>query len=254
MIRDNKRNSMIRQNDSAQSIVRRFMVKSDRIKSKIMKILFSIFAIFLFFISSSAQSQTISADEYEKAFQFAVSETNADFPFIFEVITEFIENGKTVRTVTKLNERESLERERIKQTFFADGLETNKYQVRVGFGNVFCSDDGVSWKSTKYECFGPVMLYGRREPESIEYSVTEKSVDGKQVKVYREYSVFAPLEGSKKKEFREKISTIDSRGFFITVQDTEGTLDPKTVTLKRKQTWTKAKIKPVVAPVMQAAN
>ena len=214
-----------------------------------MKILFSIVSVFLFFISSSAQSQTISKDEYEKVFQFAVSETNADFPFVFEVITEFIENGKTVRTVTDLDERESPGHERIKITDFADGRETTKYQVKVGFGNVFCSDDGVSWKSTKYECSGPVMLYGRREPESTEYSVTEKSLNGKQVKVYREYSLFAPLEGSKKKEFREKISTVDSRGFFITIEDTEGTLDPKTVTLKRKQSWTKAKIKPIVSPI-----
>jgi hypothetical protein len=214
-----------------------------------MKILFSIITIFLFFISSSAQSQSLTKDEYEKVFQFAVSETNADFPFIFEVSTIFIENGKTVRTVTDVNERESPGHERIKKTILADGRETNKYQVKVGFGNVFCSDDGVSWVSTKYECSSPVMLYGRREPESIEYSVAEKSADGKQAKVYREYSVFAPLEGSKKKEFREKISTIDSRGFFITVEDTEGTLDPQTVTLKRKQSWIKAKIKPVVSPM-----
>jgi len=214
-----------------------------------MKILFSIVAIFLFFISSSAQSQTISKDEYDKVFRFAVSETNADFPFIFEVITEFIESGKTVRTVTDLNERESPGHERIKRTDFANGRETNKYQIKVGFGNVFCSDDGVSWISTKYECSSPTMLYGRREPDSIEYNVTEKSVNSKQVKIYREYSVFAPLEGKKKKEFREKISTIDSRGFFITVEDNEGTLEPKTVTLKRKQSWTKAKIKPIVSPI-----
>lgn len=219
-----------------------------------MKIVFSIFAVFLFFISSSAQSQTISKDEYEKVFQFAVSETNADFPFIFEVTTEFIENGKTIRKVMELNERESPGHERIKITDFANGRETNKYQIKVGFGNVFCSDDGTSWKATQYECSGPAMFYGRREPETVEYSVTEKSVEGKQVKVYREYSVFAPLQGSKKKEFREKISTIDSRGFFITIEDTEGTLDSKIVTLKRKQTWTKAKFKPIVEPNMKVAN
>ena len=214
-----------------------------------MKIVFSIITIFLFFISSSAQSQAISKDEYEKVFQFAVSETNAHYPFIFEVTTAFIKNGETVRTVTEVRENESPGHERIKRTEFADGRETNKYQIKVGFGNVFCSDDGVSWTSTKYECSSPVMFYGRRDVESIEYSVAEKSEEDKQVKVYREYSVFAPSEG-KKKEFREKISTIDSRGFFITIEDTEGTLDPKTVTLKRKQSWiTKAKIKPVVSPI-----
>ena len=219
-----------------------------------MKIAFSFLTIFIFFITSNAQSRTINEDEYRRAFQFAVSETNANFPFIFEVTTEFIENGKTVRKVTVVNERESPGHERIKTTEFADSRETNKYQIKVGFGNVFCSDDGVSWVSTKYECSRAVMLYGRREPESIEYSVTEKSIDGKQVKVYREYSVFTPPEETKKKEFREKISTIDSRGFFITVEDAEGTLDPKTVTLKRKQTWVKEKIKPIVAPITKVAN
>jgi len=215
-----------------------------------MKIAFSIVAIFFFFITSNAQSRTISNDEYEKVFQFAVSETNANYPVIFKVVTTFIENGKSIRTVTDANENESEEYSRSKTTILAKGKETNKYQVTVGFGNVFCSDDGVSWKPSKYECSNPVMLYGRREAESIEYTVTEKSVEGKQVKVYREYSVFAPSEASKKKEFREKVSTIDSRGFFITVEDTEGTLDPKKITLTRKQSWiTKAKIKPVVSPI-----
>lgn len=214
-----------------------------------MKIALSFIAIFLLILTSNAQSRTISKDEYEKVFQFAISKTNADYPVIFKVSTDFIENGKTVRTVTNVNENESPERERIKRTVFAVGKETNNYQVSVGFGKVFCSDDGVSWKSSEYECLGPVSFYGRREPESIEYSVTVKSVKGKKVKVYREYSVFAPSEGNGKKGFREKISTIDSRGFFMSVVDTEGTLDPRTVTLIREQSCvTQAKIKPIVAP------
>jgi hypothetical protein len=215
-----------------------------------MKIALSFFAILFLVITSSAQSKTISKDEYEKVFQFAVSETNDAYPVIFKVTTDFIENGKTVRTVTDLNENESPGHHRIKRTVLADGKETNKFQVSVGFGKVYCSDDGVSWKLSQYECSGPVSFYGRREPESIEYSVTVKSVKGKKVKVYREYSVFAPSKANGEKDFREEVSTIDSRGFFVMVEDTEGTLNPKIVTLVRKQSWiTKAKIKPVVAPI-----
>ncbi len=214
-----------------------------------MKIALSLIAIFLFIVTSSAQSRTISKDEYEKVFEFAVSKTNEAYPVIFKVTTVFIENGKRVRTVTDLNENESLSHYRIKRTTVAKGRMTNKFQVSVGFGKVFCSDDSASWKPSKYECWGPVSVYGRRETESIEYTVTVKSAKGKKVKVYREYFVFAPWEGSNKKEFRETVSTIDSRGFFTTIVDTEGTLDPRTVTLIRKQTWvTKAKIKPVVPP------
>jgi hypothetical protein len=215
-----------------------------------MKIALSFIAVFLFIVNSNAQSQTISANEYEKIFQFAVSKTNSDYPLIFKVTTDFIKNGKIVRTNTEINENESAGYHRTKRTVLNDGKETSKYQITVGFGNVFCSDDGKSWKPSKYECSGPIAIYGRREAESTEYSVTEKSLNGKKVKVYREYSVFAPSEESKKKEFKEKISTIDSRGFFITILGIEGTLDPKTITLKREQSWvTQAKIKPVISPI-----
>lgn len=215
-----------------------------------MKIALALIAILLFMITSGAQQRTISKDEYEKIFQSAVTRTNEAYPVILRVTTHSIKNGKTIRTVTDLTENESLLHLRIKRTILAGGRKTKKYQVSVGFGQVFCSDDGVSWKPSENECFGPVSFYGRRDTESIKYSTNVKWVKGKRFKVYREYSVFAPLEGSQKREFREKISTIDFRGFFATVLDTEGTLVPRTVTLRRKQSWiTNAKIKPVVPPI-----
>ncbi|MCM3873801.1 MAG: hypothetical protein ND895_24195 [Pyrinomonadaceae bacterium] len=216
-----------------------------------MKLALSLITSFLFIIASSAQSRTISKDEYEKVLEFAVEKTNEAYPVILKVTTRFIENGKIVRMVTDIRENESMLQRRIKRTIVSGRRKTNTYQVSVGFGKVFCSDDGVSWKPSQYECSGPVSIYGRRDAERTEYSVTVKSVKGRRVKIYREYSVFAPWEweGSKKKDFREAVSTIDSRGFFTTVVDTEGTLDPRTVTLIRKQSWvTKAKIKPVVPP------
>ena len=214
-----------------------------------MKIALSVVAIFLFFITSSAQSRTISKDEYEKKFQFAVSQTNAAYPTIFTVTTNFFEQGKTIRTVTDFEENQSLGYRRIRRQTVAAGRTTNAYQVSVG-STVYCTDDRISWKASQSECWEPVSVYGPREPESIKYSVTVKSVKGKRLKIYREYSTFAPLEGNEKKEFREKVSTIDARGFFKNVVDTEGTLHPRTVTLTRKQSWiTKARIKPIVPPV-----
>lgn len=214
-----------------------------------MKIAISFIAIFILAVSSYAQSRTISKDEYDEVFRFAVSSTNTDYPFISKGTTSFIERGKTVRTETEVRENEASGFYRIKRTVLANGRETNKYQLTVGYGNVYCSDDKVNWTLSKYECPAERMIYGYREAESTEYSVTEKSVNGKKVKVYREYSVFAPSKGNKSKEFNEKISTIDSRGYFITVIDTEGTLNPKTVTRITEDSWiTQAKIEPVVAP------
>jgi hypothetical protein len=216
-----------------------------------MKIAISFIAIVLFFISSNAQSQTISKEEYEKIFQFAVSKTNTDYPVIFSVVTTLFKNGKTVSTETSIVENESESSHRSKLTILEDGKERNIYQITTGFRNVFCSDDGVKWNPpSQYECRGingnAIRLYAPRVPESSEYSVTTKSAKGKKVKVYREYSVFPPFKEGQIKKFRESISTIDSRGFFITVEGTEGTLDPKIITLTRKQSWiTKAKIKPI---------
>lgn len=215
-----------------------------------MKILLSFVIISLFIVTSNAQSRTISKDEYEEMFKFAVSKTNTDYPVIFKVVTNYFKNGKTVRTITEINENQSSGYERMKKTVIADGKETNSYQITVGFGNVFCSDDGISWTSTKYECSGSAVIYGKRDVESVEYSVTTKTINGEELKIYRKYSVFVSANDSKKKVFSEEVSTIDSRGFFITVVDTEGTLDPKTVTLTREQSWvTKAKIDPIVAPI-----
>jgi hypothetical protein len=215
-----------------------------------MKITLSFIALFLFFISTSAQSQKFSKDEHDKAIQFAESETNADYPVIFKVITNFIENGKTVSMETEVVENESEGRHRSKRTVLENGKETTKYQIMTGFGNVYCSDDGIKWnRASEYDCRNMVRLYSPREAEIAEYSVTTKSVKGKKIKMYREYLVFAPFTDGKKKTFRENISTIDSRGFFVTVEGTEGTLDLKAVTRTRKQAWvTKAMIKPVVAP------
>ena len=74
-------------------------------------------------------------------------------------------------------------------------------------------------------------------------------MDGDKLKVYREFVVYSAAEASRKKEFKETIATIDSRGFFISIVNNEGFLDPKTVTLIRKQSWNmKTKFKAVVAP------
>jgi hypothetical protein len=113
---------------------------------QLMKIALSFIAVLLLIATSYSQSRTISKDDYEKVFEFAATETNASYPHIFKVTTAFIENGRIVRTVTDVNENESPGYHRIKITDTADGRETNKYQITAGFGNVFCSDDGVSWK------------------------------------------------------------------------------------------------------------
>jgi hypothetical protein len=197
-----------------------------------------------------AQSKSVTASDYNSTFQNAVYETNRAFPFIFTVVTEEFDNGKVVFSETMINERQTAGVERISRTILENGKKSTIYQVKIGFGNVYCSNDGVTWHGPqKSECSGPRRLYGQREVESSQYSVEEKSIDGETVKVYREYLIYSPSQSGRGREFKETIATIDSRGFFISILNNEGRLDPKVVTLVRTQTWDfKTKIKPFVAP------
>jgi hypothetical protein len=132
-----------------------------------------------------AQTRTITKNEYDKVFQYAVRETNSAFPFVFTVTTELIKDGRIDSTVTEMNEREAEMRERITWRTVAGGKTSQKVQVRVDSEQNYCSEDGTSWKQSKYECFGSVTTYGPRQTESVEYSVTDAMVDRKPVKVYR---------------------------------------------------------------------
>lgn len=206
-------------------------------------------------VTLNAQPKPTTEADYNGTFQYAVSETNAAFPFVFTVVTETYVRGKLASTESDVAERQAEGIERQTRTLKRGGKTFHSYSIMVGFGNgTYCSRDGVSWTGPqKFVCRGPddsgeLRLYRPRQPESAEYSVTERSVDGKTVKVYRKYAIF-PATANGKKDFEEEIATIDSRGFFISVVDTEGTLGPKVVTLIRKQTWDfKTKFKPVIAP------
>jgi hypothetical protein len=220
-----------------------------------MKIILSLTLALIFGQIAGAQTKTISKSDFDGAFSNAVQVTNAAFPFIFTVVTNIYDDGRIVSSETDINERQASGVQRETKTVTRDAQTLYSYSVMVGFGeHTYCSVDEKTWIGPqKYLCPGPggagVRLYGPRTPETVEYTVTEKSLDGKAVKVYRDYSVFASSGPNGKKDFREKIATIDSRGFFIEIFGTEGTLDPKTVGLTRKQTWDfKTKFKPVVAP------
>lgn len=206
-------------------------------------------------ITLAAQAKPTTAADYNGTFQYAVSETNSAFPFVFTVVTETFEDGKLVSTETEVNERQASGVERGTKTLKKGEQMLRSYSIMVGFGKgTYCSVDGNTWTGPQeFVCPGPdgsnlVRLSGRRKPETTEYSVTDTTLDGKSVKVYRKYATY-PARPNEKKSFEEEIATIDSRGFFISVVDTEGTLDPKAITLIRRQTWDfGTKFKPVVAP------
>jgi len=214
-----------------------------------MKIALSIIAVFLFFATAGAQTRTISEIEFDKPLRFAGPQTIKAYPLIYKQTITFIKNGKTVRAITEVREHESAEYERIKTTDLIDDRETSRYQIKVGYGNVFCSEDGARWKPSKNECSRASIYLPGMLAESVEYSVTEKFVDGKKVMVYRKYSVIPAVE-DEPKTFEERTFTIDSRGYLLSIIDTYGTLDPRTVTLTREQSWiTQARIEPVTAPI-----
>lgn len=207
-------------------------------------------------IAAAAASISNAQPKYivkaETAIQSAVSKTNAAFPVVFLVTVSEFRNGKVVSTETSVNERQGPGIERSTRTRKENNRTTRKYKVSTGFGSVYCSDDGINWTGPqKVECWGPSRVSGPRTPENIESSVVEKRLDGKDVKVYREYSLFASKDRPGIRDFRERFSTIDSQGFLVEMIDTEGSLDPKMKKVVTKQTWTTKKFAPVVAPIAE---
>jgi hypothetical protein len=221
-----------------------------------MKILTSLIATVVTVITINAQPKPTSAADYNGTFTYAVSESNRAFPFIFTVVTETFEGGRLAYTQTDVAERQAEGIERETKTLIKGVKTLRAYSISVGFdNNTYCSTDSIRWKGPqKFVCPGPegsgmMRLYGPRTPKSVEYSVEDKTVDGQPVKIYRKYAIYAASWRGGKEEFEEEIATIDARGFFVSVTDREGTLDPKTITLKRRQTWDfKTKFNPVVAP------
>jgi hypothetical protein len=218
--------------------------------SQVNRFLYLITAIVLVVTSHFAQSKPISAAEYDVAFRFAVTETNKAFPFIFSVDMEEYEKDNVVYSERMVNEREAEGVERITQTTIEYGKRSNLYQIKVGFGSVYCSEDGITWRGPqRSECGFPRRLYGRRDTVKSKYSVEDKVENGQKVLVYREYLTYKSLKFGQGGNFKETISVIDSRGFFTSVTNKEGTLDPNSVTLVRKQTWDTAKKFPsITAP------
>lgn len=205
----------------------------------------------------SAQTKPTTDADYDGTLEEAARQTNYAFPSVLTVVTKRFEGGKLVSTETEVYEREGSVVERWVKTLEKGGKILRSYSIQVGYGNYnYCSTDGVKWRGPQeFVCPGPerlgVMRLDRttRQPDKAEYSITEESLDGKPVKIYRKCAVFNASTPTGKASFKEQIATIDSRGFFISVINTEGTLDPKAVTLIRKSAWDfKTKFKPVVAP------
>ncbi len=220
-----------------------------------MKSILAMIVVCLCFVAGHSQ-KAISKSEFDSVFQNTVRTTNAQFPFVFTVVDDTYANGKLVSTGTEINERQAQGVERETKKIVKNGATLQSFGIMVGFGNnTYCSRDGKIWTGPQeYVCPGPedgglITISRPRVPESSEYSMTEEFLSGKKVMVYRQYSIFNSHETNGKKSFEETVARVDSRGFFIEITDTEGTLDPPVVTFKRKQSWTlNARFAPVVAP------
>ncbi|MBP6003008.1 MAG: hypothetical protein KA746_06195 [Pyrinomonadaceae bacterium] len=196
---------------------------------------------------SQGQSKPTTEADYNGTFSYAVSETNSAYPVIFKVEVENFSQGKVIRKSTETVENQAELHSRSTTTIVDGGKTRTVYEILIGEQNGFCKEGDGPWRKSQYVCFGSNTIFGPRTPESVEYSVEEKVLNGKSVKIYRKYSIFPGKSG---KQFEEEVATIDADGYFINVVDTSGTLNPKVVSRIQKQTWTiKAKIKPIEAPI-----
>ncbi|MGB7202874.1 MAG: hypothetical protein WBD16_11540 [Pyrinomonadaceae bacterium] len=163
------------------------------------------FAVICFVAAQlQAQSKPTSEANYNGTFTYAVSETNSAYPVIFKVEVDEFLKGKLVWKSTEYVENETQGRHRSTKTIVEGGKTKVVNEVLVGFGNGFCKEGNGKWRKSQYVCLGPSRLFGKRTPESVEFSVEDKTIKGKRVKIYRKYSIFS---GSRGKDFEEEVAT-----------------------------------------------
>jgi hypothetical protein len=214
-----------------------------------MRVFCSLSILFVCIITAVSQERPISAEEYSIAFDFAVSETNSRFPFIHTFTSEAYENGKLVSNSLDIAERQSMSKER--QTFRRTeaGKETVSYQLRTASGaNVYCSNDGKIWSGPQlYECPRSIRIYGPSAPSSTQYWVQDKTIAGKNVKVYRKFEVFG--NSGQDSTYAEEVAVISADGLFISTTKTMGTMNPRAVSTKLSNSWKlNAKFSPITVP------
>ena len=196
-----------------------------------------------------AQSSSISAEEYDKAFEFALTETNERFPFIHTFTSQRFKNGSLVSESDHVAERQASGVERQIFTEIEDGKKKESYQLRTGYGgNVYCSSDGKSWTGPQpYECPRSIRIYRPVTPSSTEYSVEDTTVNGKKQKAYSKFEVFGTDPTTQ--TFSEEIALIGSDGLFISTTQTMGRLKNKVIDAKLMNSWKlNAKFVPITMP------
>ena len=213
-----------------------------------MRFLYLCLLLSLFSIASYGQSKSITASEYESAFRFAVSETNARFPFVHTFTSEHFEAGKLVSESTHIAERQASGVERQSFATTEGGTTTRSFQLRTGYGeNVYCSSDGASWLGPQtFECPRSIRLYRPEPPTSVEYSVEEKVLDRKKVREYRKFEVRSKAG---KSTFTEEVALIGQDQLFISTIETMGDLTTRRITTRLTNSWKlNADFPAIVAP------
>lgn len=203
----------------------------------------------IFGFSGLAQSTPISAEEYDKAFQYALTETNQRFPFVHTFKSQTYMDGLLVSYSVDVAERQASNVEKQTFTTVENGKKTVSYQLRTGYGNkVFCSSDGKSWIGPQVnECPRSIRIYQPEPPTMSEYSLEMKTVDGKKLRAYRKFEVFGTEPSIQ--TFSEEIALIASDGTFVSTTQTMGKVASKVIDTKLTNTWDlKAKFPPITVP------
>jgi len=214
-----------------------------------MKTSFLLILIVMFAGSAFGQAQIITEREYDKAYDYAIAETNSQYPFVHTFTAEYFEKGEPAWNEISIAERQDRGVEKQTFTTVKNGKTTTTNQLRTGFGNnVYCSSDGTTWNGPQqYECPREIVVYRPPVANTTEYSVESKMIDGKAAKVYRKFETFTGYHRTP--TYKEDIATIDPDGLFVSTIKTMGDLDTKSINTRLTNSWKlNAKFPKITAP------
>ena len=211
----------------------------------------SSFLILLAAMAAFGQPKPITQKEYEDALQHA-ADMGISYPMIEKIEEEKFRDSRQIEKATFSTEYVSEDKVRATMQIVSGGKTTNLSEIGLGIGKIYCKVGDGKWKleseSKSAECHDAWNLIptpSRSGPEDgVTYTSEDQTVGGQRVTAFRKYVVYGG-----KQTFLEQITTVDSKGFITIATATQGTLDPRTVTVTVKVSWTSnAKIAPIIKP------
>lgn len=137
-----------------------------------------------------AQVKEVTEQEFTEK-QFSSFEKDAENAYRKKITTETFGKGKLIHTQIIVEESINPDKSRELRTNISDGEKDVIETIQIGDGDVFyCRQNAKPWRKLTYPCHAFFDKDYINEEGGSKFTVERVNLNGKEVKLYREYAIF----------------------------------------------------------------